>query len=813
MEVFAMNIKNISCDQFAGLLDMDWSLEPGLNMVIGANEAGKSTLIDLIYYMFFQNVKINNKTDAAFVKNYFPNKVTGIAGDVIDGKLKLETEEGTYVITKEWGKDKNSSNCSMRLPDGTKIKSEEEINKVLKGFFDYDEGLLSEIVFPSKKRDIKAVESILKKLSGKKEDDLDALKGELSSALTQAALETGGVSIDKLESELKNKLNMYGERWDFERAMPENGPKRGIDNPWPCADTKLARVGQQAIVLRNYYELKAIEREQMEVQLAEKQVDNYKSKLMTAQSLKKQAHDKREDFNKYAAKLDQSVLLKEHISRISAHLKELKEDSVSWPDSVAGLKLREELKVKLEQAKLNEHYHKVGTIKKEFDSKKHELDSIKKVEHEDIIALNNYIKAKDRLDSMLTGLNLVAKLKKLSDTPVEITSIATGAKLSADDGNLPINEAVEIKIPGIMELQLMPQGVDVDDVKKQLFALVENIKSIYDKYGVNCLEALQQLSARYNEMEQQVNMLQINLVSVLGDNTWENLSREYDSLPNDVESLEQVTKDIKEICGSKDIQEMIAYYKSVIATYEKKHSSLEELQKSIILEEDELSKCQSNLAALDDIPEEYSVITDVDAYKNQLRDAYDTWDKECETIASQLKSAEISLGDRTSEEFEDKLASAQEMLDNSKATYQHWKNIYDKFVALRTAAMSTQNISIEPQFKKYLDIISSGKLTVTNMDDKLNVDIASGNNAMTYNTLSAGTKDTVALAFRLAMLEYIFPEGGGIAFFDDPISEMDPNRRVQACKLIEEFAKNNQVIFVTCDEMYTKLLSGNVINI
>ena len=42
---------------------------------------------------------------------------------------------------------------------------------------------------------------------------------------------------------------------------------------------------------------------------------------------------------------------------------------------------------------------------------------------------------------------------------------------------------------------------------------------------------------------------------------------------------------------------------------------------------------------------------------------------------------------------------------------------------------------------------------------------------------------------------------------------MDPERTKQACSLIEDFAKDNQVIFVTCDDKYEHLMSGSVIRV
>jgi len=95
----------------------------------------------------------------------------------------------------------------------------------------------------------------------------------------------------------------------------------------------------------------------------------------------------------------------------------------------------------------------------------------------------------------------------------------------------------------------------------------------------------------------------------------------------------------------------------------------------------------------------------------------------------------------------------------------------------------------------------------------MDVNIRSGENSITYEILSEGTKDTIALAFRLAMLEHLFPNGGGLVVFDDPFTEMDESRTKQACRLVQRFADaGNQVIFVTCDNKYKNLLSGRVVD-
>lgn len=97
--------------------------------------------------------------------------------------------------------------------------------------------------------------------------------------------------------------------------------------------------------------------------------------------------------------------------------------------------------------------------------------------------------------------------------------------------------------------------------------------------------------------------------------------------------------------------------------------------------------------------------------------------------------------------------------------------------------------------------------------DKLDMNIYSGDRLVGYGQLSEGTKETVYLAFRLAVLDHLFPDGGGVVVLDDPLTDMDEERVEQSCALIRDCAERHQVIFLTCREAYLPLLNGNVIRV
>lgn len=807
-----MRIKSVACDQFAGILDKELEFDKGLNIILGDNETGKSTMVELIYHMLFQDSKLDARKDTAFIENYFPKKVSGPVGDVIDGELKFQTEEGSYKLTKEW--DKKEGSCKLRTPDGTVIRSEEQIKEVLRGILGYGQGVYGEIVFPTQKRSQDAIASIMKELSKKKSDKLDDLKGELASVLNQAALETGGIFIDKLENEIKGLLNMYGERWDFELDLPEGGAKRGLSNPWKSvAYTKAADEGKQAVILRSYYDLKSIEKSQADTLIAEKNVEQCKDKLIKVQNEKKTAQDNKDKLLSCISELGQIAYIKEKIINLETKKKEQDEAIIDWPIHINKAKLAGDLAIELANAQMKDLYEKALKVKKELDDKTMQLRAVKPISQEEINDVRKLRDKKAKLEGQLCSLDLVARINNIGDVPINVISANAGEPLQIIDNELIINEVVEINVPDIMEILLMPKDVDVHDIKEQIDYIDKTIAEIFDRYNVINFDELENIIVEYKELVNKLDILNQSLKFTLGNITWDELTQAVSNIPEDIATVEVVNARIEEELGSVAVNELKKYHQDKILEYENKYGTYKELESLVMNTREELFKLQDKLDSFKGIPEEYAEINDPGEYSEYLNLEFKRLEKECDELNQELKNAEIILADRISEEYEEALIQTRAKFENAKETYQHWCNIFDVFLRLKEYNQGNATIGIEDKFKEYLNVISEGKLSLIDLDDKLNIKLASDNHAMTYDILSEGTKDTVSLAFRLAMLEHIFPEGGGLAIFDDPFTDMDPQRVAESCKLIEKFAQNNQVLFVTCDEKYQNIMLGKIIKI
>ena len=154
-----MKIKTISCTQFAGIRDRNISFDDGINLVYGKNESGKSTLVNLLARTLFQNARIDGRSDKEFKSLYFPGTRKGSkeSGDFVDGKITLETDNGTYTLTKEWGSD---ARCTLSTPDGV-IRDQKKIDAILKDVLLYGEGVYADMLFSSQRNTDLSLQTIL----------------------------------------------------------------------------------------------------------------------------------------------------------------------------------------------------------------------------------------------------------------------------------------------------------------------------------------------------------------------------------------------------------------------------------------------------------------------------------------------------------------------------------------------------------------------------------------------------------------------------------------------------------------------------
>ncbi len=850
-----MKLKEVQCDQFAGLNRNDPAstikFGDGLNLIVGDNEQGKSTMVDLIYYLLFKDVKLDTRSDKEFIARYFPQKTTGRAGDVIDGALVFEDEEGECCIRKEW--EKKGGICRLTLPDGTLIRDPDALKQYLRDTLPYQEGIYGEIVFASKKRQLNCVKSIMEGLNRDKatKDKLQQTRETLFSVLNRAALETGGVALDELEKQIEQRLTQYNAHWDDRMELPEGGVKRGIHNKWK------KEVG---LILQAYYEMEEVRGKLRKAEADEETCEEITDRICSLEKVKELRTAEKEEFSGVRTALKTRHILLEKLTDQTERIREMENVLQEWPKLSGQIAQAQALKEQRNQVTLLRQYEQADRIRINREATAGRLQQMMPVTQEDIDTYRKAQRRKAGLEGKMSGLSLVARIQMEKDMPVHVSQLESGKKLVADGNEFQINAAVEIEIPEVMKMQLLPQDVDVDALREEIKACDVVMNHIMDQYKTDSCDKLEEMKTLYQQCQFELERLDAQWDQILDGADWETLKKageaarqkyslettgemrqsehsletageetahEYSpetaahtDSPETEEQLlhspldpDEIDDSIRALCGAGvSLEEYLGGRKEKQSDYEAKYHSIEELKKQKETLGQERGQTQKEADETDQIPDKYRRIPDPDRYLTELNEEIKELEENIRQSNARKNELSRSMDEVAAEEYAELLEEKVQTYEKTRKAYRHWKRISEVFQELKEQSSDNPVQDIEDHFRKYLAEISQDALDAS-MDERMEVDLASGTRRLTYDTLSYGTKDTIALAFRLAMLEHLFPEGNGLAVFDDPFTDMDPGRVRQACRLVQKFAERNQVIFTTCDNKYEEIFQNGSVNV
>lgn len=791
-----MKIKNISCTQFAGVRDLGVSFTDGINVIYGKNETGKSTLVNLISRTLFQNARLDRRTDKDFFDLYFPGarKGSAVTGDFADGKISFEAPNGTYTLLKEWGAD---SRCTLSTPDGV-IRDQGTIDVILKDVLTYGEGVYADMLFSSQRNTDVSLQTILD--ASKKTDT----KQEITDAVSQAFAESDGISVDAIEQAINEKIEaIAGKHWDFEREAPVRKAGR-----WASG------LGE---ILKTYYAWEDAKNVLEEISSLEAEADSSASDYNAKDLKVKEAEEAFNKFNTFASSLTIQSERKKNIARLDKELLKVAEVLGNWPKLTEALEKAKSLQTEKSNRDLLDKYSSAKAINDELQKVEEDSSSLPCPSSNEIMQVKTALRGVNLLENKLCGMNLNATVKMLDENSVEITSLRTGETIDLANDSAAITEAVKITVPGIMEMRLSPANVDVASIEAQIDEQKAVIDSTLAKYKVNSIEALESLANKINEAKVKSDNLKNRLAMLLGAVTFEELEAKALLITEAIRTKEEIENDILLVCGSGEVTRFVTAKETVVESYVAEYGSINDLKAKVFDLDAEQKKAKESIASAEDIPAEFKNISDPEGYLSLLKKDLASKQELRETAltlktaaASKLESYKENISGDPAAEAE----NAERIFNEQKSLLNHWLHIAEVFKAQKENIHDNPMQDIVDRFTHYLGIISGGKVSSEFPEaDKLNMNIYSDNKLLDYGKLSEGTKETVSLAFRLAVLDHLFPEGGGVIVFDDPFTDMDSDRTAHSCELIKECAKKHQVIFLTCREEYLDMLCGNNISL
>ena len=791
-----MKIRNISCTQFAGVRDKSVNLADGINVICGKNESGKSTLVNLLSRTLFQKARLDRRSDREFSELYLPGarRGSGLKGDFADGKVTLETADGSYTISKEWGTDPR---CILSAPDGV-IRDQEKINETLKDVLLYGEGVYTDLLFSSQRNTDVSLKTILD--ASQKTD----AKQELANAVSQAFAESDGISMDEIETAITAKIEeIAGKHWDTERDMPV---RRSGAGRWS------KDLGE---ILKAYYAMEDARAVLNKISQLEAEADRAAADYVDKENAARAAEEAYNSFNGIAGALSVKAERKKAIARIDAELSKITAVLEKWPKLEAVLEKARRLETEKANRELKDQYEAAKLITEDIKALKSDYADCACPSEDEITIVRNAVRRINQLENKLCGMNISAAVSMSGGNTIEITSLRTGERLDISDGAASITEAVRLTVPGVMEMVLSPADVDAARLKAEICDYRRKLAEIFDKYKVASSEALSDLAKAIHDRDDKIERSSSRLNILLGSVSFDELEAKAAAITGSIRSKEDISADIAEICKGADVSKFVIANETVLDGYRNEYGSINELKARAYDLKEERSKEEEAVSGIENIPAEYLNIQDPDAHLKSLKESMKSMQSLKEAALTARTSAAGILEGYRENLSEDPLSEAEKtelIFNEKKELLKHWQHIYKVFKATKGDVNGSPMQDMAESLLHYLNVITGDKVSSEFPEmDKLNMNIYSEDRLLDYGKLSEGTKETVSLAFRLAVLDHLFPEGGGVIVLDDPLTDMDAERTAQSCELIKECAKKHQVIFLTCREDYISMLNGNII--
>lgn len=793
-----MKIEKYTSGQYAGTLDRNISFQSGMNVILGDNETGKSTMISGIMDTLLMPAKLDKRSDKGFIMRKFPTNGT----NYIDGEVQLALGGERVSIKKEWDKDdpKESRTALRYLDSGKRVTgttAEAEIKKLL----GYGDAVYQKIIFGRQDNEDEILDWFFSFLS----DETDGGIAEAKKQVAGAAAAAGGISEELFLAKLEDKLKTLSTHWDFDLDRPEKG--RELGNRW------LNGVGS---ILSAYYAWREKSETYDKGENLIQQVSMVEHRLCEQRGEKQRLKEKQDALQKQKATIQNADLLRQRETSLEKELLKLSDDKENWP------KLLEE-RIRLDMIMTEEAER---SRRKEKEALEGILEAIKACDDE-IAACQGVMKGKESIEAdaktccvlqndlkgieiKLSAAKLTAKIVLQDEYRADVESADGQTAQGAQIFDETVKGYIKVTIPGIGEVTVAPQGLDVEVLKAEREEKLTKVQEILERYDVKNSEELEQAALIYLESKNTLGKQESKRELLLAGRTADELAVALQQIETDSgvvigDDLVCRIKDALAACQESTLEGRKAVVNEQVRALEKEYSSYEELERRWGKKRGDLKAAKDDLAQIGEIPmtqEEYNeAVGDIAAQMEALDEDLENTIREYANLAKE--SDEIDL-----ETLQFELADLEKHFEHQKHLYQQYVQIQQDFLRIQEGR-ENQYGEFYTLFNHYLSIAAGDSLYI---EEESSV-VSKKNELPGKDFLSTGTKKTILLAFRLALLKYYYPDESGVVVLDDILLDMDPGRRQGAAKLLSEFAQENQVIFTTCDPTVAQLLGGNRINL
>lgn len=807
-----MILRRLHLHPFAGAADREVVLGPGLNVVLGPNEAGKSTLRRALRQVLFVPTKLGKRESEAEVSPRLPLG----GGDTIRVSLDFEIDGALWKLTKRWGGGQPSS--ELLRPDGGVITDPAAVEEALASILGLSRGTWERVLFSAQ---------------GDLGDSLDRLDPEgdlreLSERLRRSVFETDGVSLERLAEGIETRRAAAFGRWDATLKRPEGN--RGLDQRW----TRGA-----GTIVNAWYEQEAARRALEAAEHYYRRLDELNETLARAAAANEELAGWVERHEPVARDAQQRAFLDAELAGVAAKGKGLKEISLEWPVLASEAAAKESLAASLREkvALLGEELSRVRAWEAAAKSRrileegeklsaavaaaKQERDAVGAIDAEAVAAIEKLERERERIRTRIEAAELRIRVSADRATSLETRSgmaesttrelEAGGAVTFAAGGRVLVREA-----GGAWEVEVSSGEIDVASEEEKHRTLSEQRLDRLRSLGVPDLETARQCLAERRDKTQRLALLEDQLASLLGSRTlgeWKDEVAQAGGAGGvPVRPLAEVAAEHArcESDGAAAVREAAAR-RQKIAVWEKELDSPDALLDTLADLRSEHKALKQRLEALLPLPEG---CRDAAAFLHDFRSRQETLEqRRRELHRIQIEKAELS---RLEPELEP--AEASERLVLATAAFaracregEALERIARDFETLRGELDQGTLAPWQTHLSALLGSLTADRYQGLSPDEATAA--RADGPAVPFAVLSAGARACLGFAVRLAMARWFLEDRDGFVLLDDPMVDLDPVRQEAAADLLRRFAGEKQVVLFTCHPAHATLLGGATVDL
>lgn len=801
-----MIISRITLSPFAGIPHVDLRFTDGLNVILGVNEAGKSTVFHALYHVMFTEAKLTPACFKKLLGRFLP--VGG--GDTIAVELHFKHKNTDHYLKRKWGP---SPEAELRLPNGNIISDESTIAEYLEECLSASEGTYRSVLM-AKQAGLAGTLEALKK------EHTETVKS-LGDILKTAVLETDGVSIEKFRDQLETQFRDYFSRWNPAKNYPEGG--RGIEKPWK------KQVGE---ILQAYYDKESVRVAFEKACQVEEAIDLANQKISETKRKRNEIERYVVTNKKTAEDAQERKILLAQIENVGKDLAEYKKINRDWPVREKTLqdlnsklpeleKKVEELKqkkIQAERAEKNsknvEKYKAISAKKKQVEDAEKNLKAAQVLAEEDLNAIDGAFK---QLNLIKTELK-AGKLSVFFEAKKPVTVSVTKDLDEPRKTSLKPGESKSFEAGGKLKLDHPDWGMEITSGEADFAFLVQKINAaektlneLLKKHNVASLEEAKKIHRAYETCRQAVKSAQDNLKDELGDTSFEELESSIKAVA-ELSDVEPMAKVVEKLVNSEHqlakMESDLATYQEAMDEYIRKYKDPDSL---LITMTDAIQKEKDFKAKLDALSPLPDGVENVEAFIEEYKQKQEELTRLNEDLKKlEIERAGIHLPDESSEELQKQLDELNEQFDIVLRKGRAILRVREVADELSEHLDQQAFLGLKSDIESFIAGMTDKRYEKITIDESLPTGFLRGDgNVIETELLSTGTLDVLGLALRLSMANYFLKDQEAFLVMDDPLVDMDSRRQSNAANLLKEYSKTKQLIIFTCHPTHADLLSGN----